>query len=176
LSTEAEEKEAEAEGRAPPEEKAPVRFSDNDFLYGTEDPQADRCPYGAHIRRANPRDSLMPGSMEQVSISNRHRILRVGRLYQPDKKENPGLLFMCINGDIERQFEFIQQTWLVSPAFHGLVGEQDPLTSNQEGTGYVVPSQDGPVRLEPLPQFVKTLGGGYFFMPGRSLLAFLGGR
>lgn len=153
----------------------PARFSDNDFLFGTEDPQATRCPFGAHIRRANPRDSLLPGSMEQVSISNRHRILRVGRLYKPDEGRQPGLLFMCLNGDIERQFEFVQQTWLVSPSFHGLSGEQDPLTSNCDGTGYVVPSHDGPVRLKPLPQFVTTLGGGYFFMPGRSLLAWLGG-
>ena len=155
-----------------------ARKADNDFLYGVEDPQALRCPFGAHIRRANPRDSLAPGSMEQVSISNRHRMLRVGRLYRPGKGEKPGLMFMCLNGDIERQFEFIQQTWLVSPAFHGLTGEQDPLNSAGKGDaarGYLVPTMDGPVRLNPLPRFVTTLGGGYFFMPSRSLLAFLGG-
>jgi deferrochelatase/peroxidase EfeB len=155
----------------------PSTRGDNDFLFGVEDPQAMRCPFGAHIRRANPRDSLAPGSMEQVSISNRHRIYRLGRLYQPAPGEKEGLLFMCINGDIERQFEFIQQTWLVSPAFHGLTGEQDPLNSNggAGSTGYLVPSQDGPVRLKPLPRFVRTLGGGYFFMPGRALLKYLGG-
>src|SRR6185369_9651885 len=38
---------------------------DNDFLFGTEDPQGLRCPFGAHIRRANPRDSLSPGSQDQ---------------------------------------------------------------------------------------------------------------
>jgi deferrochelatase/peroxidase EfeB len=166
-----------AEGRSiePPSE--PSRHGDNDFLYGVEDPQATRCPFGAHVRRANPRDSLMPGSMEQVSISNRHRLLRVGRLYQPKEGRDPGLLFMCLNGDIERQFEFIQQTWLTSPAFHGLVGEQDPLTSDGRGnaTGYIVPTHDGPVRLKPLKRFVRTLGGGYFFLPSRSLLAYLGG-
>ena len=113
--------------------------------------------------------------MEQVSISNRHRILRVGRLYQEQEGRDPGLLFMCLNGDIERQFEFIQQTWLISPAFHGLVGEQDPISTNCAGTGYAIPTHDGPVRLQPLPQFVTTLGGGYFFMPGRALLAYLGG-
>ena len=158
---------------APPTE--PSHKGDNDFLFGIEDPEALRCPYGAHIRRANPRNSLAPGSMEQVSISNRHRIYRVGRLYEPEEGDNPGLLFMCLNGDIERQFEFIQQTWLVSPAFHGLVGEQDPLNSNAgpDSTGYVVPSHDGPVRLKPLPTFVKTLGGGYFFMPGRAMLSYL---
>jgi hypothetical protein len=155
---------------------SPNPRGDNDFLFGVEDPEALRCPFGAHIRRANPRDSLMPGSKDQVDISNRHRIYRLGRLYAPAKDRDPGLFFMCLNADIERQFEFIQQTWLVSPAFHGLVGEQDPLTSSGDGkaTGYVVPSHDGPVRLKPLPKFVTTLGGGYFFMPGRSLLQWMG--
>ncbi len=165
----------EATPIAPPTE--PSARGDNDFLFGVEDPQAVRCPFGAHIRRANPRDSLDPGSMEQVSISNRHRILRVGRLYTPEGNGHPGLLFMCLNGDIERQFEFVQQTWLVSPAFHGLIGEQDPLNSHggDKTTGYLVPTLDGPVRLKRLPQFVRTLGGGYYFMPSRSLLRFLGG-
>jgi deferrochelatase/peroxidase EfeB len=155
----------------------PSSDQDNDFLYGVEDPQALRCPTGAHIRRANPRDTRMPGSLEQVSISNRHRIRRVGRLYAPEPGRKPGLLFMCLNGDIERQFEFVQQTWLSNPGFQGLSGEQDPLINNMTKTslGYTVPSHDGPARLAPVPSFVRTLGGGYFFMPGRSLLAFLGG-
>jgi deferrochelatase/peroxidase EfeB len=148
---------------------------DNDFLFGLEDPRGVRCPLGAHVRRANPRESFMPGSSEQISISNRHRILRVGRLYEPQEGRKPGLLFMCLNGDIERQFEFVQQTWLVSPTFHGLVGEQDPLFSSDTtpGVGFRMPTQDGPIRLKPLPQFVRTLGGGYFFVPSRSLLSFL---
>jgi deferrochelatase/peroxidase EfeB len=167
-----------AEGTAIAAPARPSHLGDNDFLFGVEDPQALRCPFGAHIRRANPRDSLLPGSMEQVSISNRHRILRVGRLYRPEENKRPGLLFMCLNGDIERQFEFIQQTWLVSPSFHGLVGEQDPLTSHggAGSTGYLMPTQDGPVRLKPLGNWVHTLGGGYYFMPGRAMLAYLANR
>jgi hypothetical protein len=34
---------------------------------------------------------------------------------------------MCLNADIERQFEFIQQTWLRAPSFHGLRSEVDPV-------------------------------------------------
>ena len=154
----------------------PAPRADNDFLFGEEDPEALRCPYGAHIRRANPRDSFSPGSTEQIEISNRHRILRVGRFYQPQGNQHPGLLFMCLNGDIERQFEFIQQTWLGSMSFHGLVGEQDPIVGGDPScTGYLVPSRDGPIRLMPLRRFVKVLGGGYFFMPSRRLLRYLGG-
>ena len=109
----------------------PSSRQDNDFLYGIEDPQALRCPVGAHIRRGNPRDTLLPGSLEQVAISNRHRIRRVGRLYQEGPGEKPGLLFMCLNGDIERQFEFVQQTWLANSGFQGLDRQQDPLINDR---------------------------------------------
>ena len=43
-------------------------LQDNDFLFGTEDPEAVRCPFGSHVRRANPRDSLSPGSQDQIDI------------------------------------------------------------------------------------------------------------
>ncbi|MEG3166524.1 hypothetical protein U1701_18290 [Sphingomonas sp. PB2P19] len=148
---------------------------DNDFLFGTEDPQGLRCPYGAHVRRANPRDSLSPGSMEQVEIANRHRILRVGRGFAARDGKQSGLMFMCLNGDIERQFEFIQQTWMGSVKFHGLNKEADPIA----GTGlagsndFTIPVRTGPVALEPLPRFVTVRGGGYFFVPGRQLLQYL---
>ncbi len=148
---------------------------DNDFLLGSEDPEGLRCPFGAHIRRANPRDSLEPGSQDQIDISNRHRILRVGRTYVAQRGQKDGLLFMCLNGDLERQFEFVQQTWLGSETFHGLSGERDPLAGDHAGCpqGFTVPTRDGPVRLQPMSRFVTPRGGGYFFLPGRKLLQFL---
>jgi deferrochelatase/peroxidase EfeB len=147
----------------------------NDFLFGTEDPEGMRCPFGAHIRRANPRDSLDPGSADEISIVNRHRIMRVGRQYVPGDGADPGILFMCLNGDIERQFEFVQQTWLKRPSFHGLTCEKDPLLGDGEhgACGFTIPSRDGPILLNPMPAFVKTRGGGYFFLPGKRLIEFL---
>jgi len=148
---------------------------DNDFLFGTEDPQGLRCPFGAHVRRANPRESLAPGSNDQIAISNRHRILRVGRGYRGSKGETAGLMFMCLNADIERQFEFVQQTWMGSTKFHGLSAEADPIVGRGlEGCdGFTVPTRRGPVGLGRLPQFVTMRGGGYFFLPGRQLLNYL---
>lgn len=148
---------------------------DNDFLFGTEDPQGTRCPYGAHIRRANPRDSLSPGSMEQVEITNRHRILRIGRGFSAHDDRNSGLMFMCLNGDLERQFEFIQQTWMGSTKFHGLNVETDPIavTGQVGNNGFTIPVRTGPVALEPMPRFVTLRGGGYFFVPGRQLIRYL---
>ncbi|MDH0863906.1 hypothetical protein [Mitsuaria sp. GD03876] len=162
---------ADKQGAAPRRDIKP----DNDFLFGTEDPQGLRCPFGAHVRRANPRESLSRGSNDQIAISNRHRILRVGRGYLGQGGKTEGLMFMCLNGDIERQFEFIQQTWMGSTKFHGLSAETDPIAGRglPGGDGFTIPTRRGPVGLKSLPQFVTVRGGGYFFLPGRQLLNYL---
>ncbi len=150
-------------------------ITENGFQLGSEDPEALRCPFGAHIRRTNPRDTLIPGSDAQISITNRHRILRVGRQYVPQSGQKPGLLFMCLNGDLERQFEFVQQTWALSSSFQALSGEQDPLLGSGElgKNGFTIPTRDGPVKLSPMAQFVQMRGGGYFFLAGKRLIDYL---
>ncbi len=162
------------------ESKSQPIIEANDFWLGREDPEALRCPYGAHIRRANPRDSLEPGSDDQVAISNRHRIMRIGRKYAVKPGQKPGILFMALAGDIERQFEFTQQTWL-----HGniislacptsLVDEHDAITGGgtRENTGFTIPTRDGPVRLDAPPRMVAVRGGGYFFLAGKRLIDWL---
>jgi len=93
------------------------------ILVRPKDPEALRCR-SALIFAVLIRATSRSGSRSDRHF-HRHRLLRVGRFYQPDEGKNPGLLFMCLNADIDRQFEFVQQTWLASPSFHGLVGEQD---------------------------------------------------
>ncbi|OHV88182.1 cytochrome P450 [Mesorhizobium sp. ORS 3428] len=155
----------------------PGRGADNDFALGAEDPQGHRCPLGSHIRRSNPRDSLGEDRETQIRIGKRHRILRVGRTYEKkgrDGKAEKGLLFMCLNADIERQYEFIQQTWVSSNSFQGLVGEKDPTIGARDGGGrFSIPSWEKVTVLKDMPQFVTTKGGGYFFMPSRSALRYL---
>jgi hypothetical protein len=86
---------------------------------------------------------------------------------------------MCLNADLERQFEFIQQTWLQSPTFAALTGEDDPVVGSRRTSngvtvdGFTIPTREAPVRLRAMPEFVRTLGGGYYFVPGRSLLRYL---
>ena len=53
----------------------------NNFEYAKLDPSGARCPFGAHIRRANPRDGSPPDPATSLARSNRHRLLRRGRSY-----------------------------------------------------------------------------------------------
>ncbi len=118
---------------------------ENDFGYGT-DPFGKRCPVGAHIRRANPRDSLAISQNDPAREVRRHRIIRRGRSYgepipgamsddgaidikklQFESQQPRGLFFLCLNTDIGRQFEFILQTWVNNPKFDGGYEEVDPL-------------------------------------------------
>ena len=148
---------------------------DNNFRYRREDPQGLNCPLGAHVRRANPRDSLGDDVETQIGLSNRHRVLRVGRPYRNVETDEQGLMFMCLNADIERQFEFVQQTWLSNTSFHDLMGESDVFTSGKcpMSTRFTIPTAQGRKTLSGLEQFVVTKGSGYFFMPGRQALQFL---
>ena len=111
-----------------------------------------------------------------MNVTNRHRILRVGRSYrdQPEKSDKPGLLFMCLNADIERQFEFIQQTWVLNPRFHGLQNEADPMLAGTiSEVRMTIPTPNGPLPVKGLEDFVTVRGGGYFFMPGRACIRYL---
>jgi Dyp-type peroxidase family len=148
----------------------------NEFGFA-DDPHGVGCPIGAHIRRANPRDSLGPDVASALRSAGRHRMLRRGRPYgpplpdgMPDDGHERGLVFICLNGDIERQFEFVQQNWIGNPSFGGLYGEADPLI----GAGPLTMQADGVRRrVTGLSGFVTVRGGQYFFLPGLSALRYL---
>lgn len=147
---------------------------DNNFLLGKEDPTGHLCPYGSHIRRSNPRDSFVPHDKEQLDIVNRHRILRRGRFYTDPETQKKGLLFLCFNADIERQFEFIQQTWCQARKFMGLDNEVDAIIGRGRKMGRVtIPTERGPLFLTGIPDMVTVVGGEYFFTPSRSALEYL---
>jgi Dyp-type peroxidase family len=156
----------------------------NAFCYAEVDPEGLRCPLGAHVRRVNPRDSLGEDPAESLRSVNRHRLLRRGVIYGPklppdveeDDKTPRGVLFFCVNTNIRRQFEFVQQTWINNPKFAGLYDNKDPLLGDNDGHGQIV-IQDAPLRqrLAGPPRLVSVRGGGYFFLPGIAALCFLAG-
>jgi deferrochelatase/peroxidase EfeB len=151
----------------------------NGFTFGADDPQGVRCPLGAHIRRANPRDGLQPDDPAGRTLANRHRLLRRGRPYtvrDGARITEKGLLFACICSDLERQFEFVQQTWVNAPSFHGLKAEVDPLLGDGAARAFTIPTAAGAVRVTELQRFVTPRAGGYYFLPSRAALAYLASR
>ena len=179
----------------------PANNPENGFTYDS-DPRGIQCPLGAHIRRANPRTTDLPGHssclsgllrslgipraacrQDLIASTRFHRLLRRGREYgvalppeealqpAPTDEQPRGLQFACINANISRQFEFIQNAWLMSRKFNGMTDENDPLL----GSGNFSIPQDGALRriLLDMPQFVRVRGGAYFFMPGIRALRFL---
>lgn len=156
----------------------------NDFRYHAADEAGLRCPIGAHIRRANPRDSLdpNPGSSASIAVSKHHRLLRRGRSYGPrltvdralERGDGAarGLYFMCLNTNLPRQFEFVHQTWALSPKFAGLYDEPDPILT--VGGSFSIPARPVRRRFTNLPRFVTVLGGAYFLLPGIRAVRYLG--
>jgi Dyp-type peroxidase family len=161
----------------------PALADSNDFRYQIADADGQRCPVGAHIRRTNPRDSLdpRPGTAHSVEVTNHHRLLRRGRSYGPrlpiddaladEGDDTPrGLYFICLNTNLSRQFEFVQQTWVRSPKFAGLYDEPDPILA---GGSFSIPTETVRRRLADVPRFVTVRGGAYFFLPGIRALRYV---
>jgi Dyp-type peroxidase family len=153
---------------------------DNSFGFKKTDPHGLGCPFGSHVRRANPRDSLakdLASAQTLLDAANNHRILRRGRKYGttlPDRDRDDdterGLLFMCLNTDIARQFEFVQQTWLLNRNFHTLFDETDPLVGPKGQ--FTIPDQ--PLRrIVAVETFIQSAGGEYFFLPSIPALSYL---
>jgi deferrochelatase/peroxidase EfeB len=155
-------------------------FPQNAFGFIRNDPHGHGCPLGSHVRRANPRDGLAKdeaAAQTLLDAANNHRILRRGRKYgktiqdpRTDDRQDRGLLFICLNTDIARQFEFIQQTWLLNRNFATLFDETDPL---------VGPKGNFTIREQPLRRivevetFIRMAGGEYFFLPSMPALNYL---
>lgn len=162
----------------------------NDFSYAA-DPDQRACPYAAHIRKANPRDDPPEGKAETL----KHRIIRSAIPFGPEvmpgettTKHSRGLMFVCYQASIERQFEFIQRQYASNPCFIG--GKRRPGSSEPVSPGYdpiagQAPRGGARTMDEPIPnypvgnrrstldmpeQFVVLTAAGYFFMPSISAL------
>jgi Dyp-type peroxidase family len=140
---------------------------DNDFRYAL-DPSGYICPRGAHIRRTNPRDGLVGGGQ----VSRRHRIIRRGMPYDgrgEDGKPKRGLIFMCFNADIERQFEFVLTQWCNNGNAFWLGNDRDFFVGADRGADKMTIEGDVPFLLR-RRQVVFTRGCQYLLMPGLNAL------
>lgn len=164
----------------------------NDFVFKTRDPRGFRCPAHAHVRKVNPRGTT-PRTSE--AGERRRRIARRGIPFgkpmpeicdseqtDPNPAADRGLLFMCFQANVERQFEFIQRTWVDNPNFPDNVLNlpfqddtgDDPLTGQDNNEKQRWPKQwgnDAAGRTKHNFEAAVTLKGGeYFFTPSLPFL------
>jgi Dyp-type peroxidase family len=165
----------------------------NDFRYG-DDEVGFRTPHLAHLRRANPRDSLPKDSVVQP---RNHRIIRRKMPYGPYLDEGAeddgvarGIVFRVYNADLVSQFEMVQSLWMASGNAAGglstdqdvVAGLTDPAAAGEDklGSTFTIPCPGQIKTLYGIPHFVTLRGGEYFFVPGLKaldwLIATVGGK
>ena len=145
----------------------------NAFTY-SGDPRGLACPLGAHVRRANPRDSLG----WRTERTKRHRIIRRGMPYgkrlaegaREDDGQPRGLIFVCLNASISRQFELVQRHWLLDGDAFGLGADKDMLLAPEDPLGKMTVPGRPPRFLAPQRQLVTVRGGEYLLVPGLAAL------
>ncbi len=161
-----------------------------DFTYN-DDIDGAKCPLSAHTRRINPRGSLEYGVKDAFNtpgaLVNRRRILRRGLPYGKVKDQtsdggNHGIIFMALNADIKRQFEFIQQQWINYANDFKQGNDKEVLLGNHSAKdpGKVVfevePGSGKPPHfVNNIPRLVETRGGDYFFIPSITALKMIAG-
>jgi Dyp-type peroxidase family len=165
-----------------PERADPAIVADphriNGFGYA-DDAQGLRCPLGAHIRRANPRDDA---PFFGGRLTNRHRIIRRGRPYGPPLAEGSleddgvdrGLVFVCFASSLWRQYETIQSLWIDDGSPFGMGADKDFLIGCPgDPAGKMTIQGSPPFFLSPQPQFVTMRGGEYLYQPSLSALRWI---
>ena len=157
------------------------------FPQSKADPAGITCPWAAHIRKVNTRDSGSDTGGRDSTYAR--RLLRVGVPFgsplankYAETKDDPlkgerGLLFLSIQASIEDQFEFLQTRWMGDPSRPKMPGGHD-LVVGQNGA----PGEDRVRRctifgsgvqqasVATSAQWIIPTGGGYFFLPSLSAL------
>jgi len=156
-----------------------------DFTYN-EDMHGAKCPFSAHLRRINPRGSLEFGVKDAYetpgALVNRRRIIRrglpYGKVKDPARDDgNHGIIFMALNADIQRQFEFVQQQWINYANDFKEGNDKEVLLGNHDANNpgkVVLHAEPGsgkpPHFVSNIPRLVETRGGDYFFIPSITAL------
>ncbi|WP_407180123.1 Dyp-type peroxidase [Bradyrhizobium sp. STM 3562] len=143
---------------------------------------ASRCPFGAHIRRTNPRG----GQIVQRVANHSRRLVRRGMPYGPaydpanpdTARQERGLLGNFIGASLGAQFEAMCCDWVnVGLQDPRVTGSNDPLIgANEPETSWfdLLLKSGATIRLCGLPRFVQTRGGAYTFLPSISAIRYLG--
>jgi len=146
----------------------------NNFNY-QNDSNGSKCPFQGHIRKVNPRSVSTKSRIEE----REHRIARRGITYGKRKKDmedrpenGVGLLFMCFQADIAKQFEHLQR--MANDTTNGLdpiIGQtSDKKTPLQQQWPCEWAGKNRKTQPFDFQGFVTLKGGEYFFAPSISFL------
>ena len=138
-----------------------------DFNYDA-DPQGDRVPLAAHIRKVNPRiaGQERPILRRGVPFGPHFNINRREPDGGPPFPFDRGLLFIGYQESIKHQFEFVQQRWANDHTFPDQDDPpgQDPIIGQGSGNRDFKLRNGGKGVLT-LASWVTMTGGDYFFSP-----------
>jgi predicted acylesterase/phospholipase RssA len=150
----------------PPEPKPEESFN------FTDDTEGFGCPFGAHIRRTNPRgDPIAPQRLRPL--------FRRGMPYGPKycdgtKHEQRGLIGLFFCASIEDQFEVVMSEWIEKKPMgpRHLGNAKDPLVGHHDDEAFFhIPQENGSgIKLTGFEPFVTTRGTLYAFFPSLSAL------
>jgi Dyp-type peroxidase family len=159
----------------------------NAYPLAKADPAGVTCPWAAHVRKVNTRDSA--SDIGGATSTQTKRLLRVGVPFgrslpaeakygdAPDPDAgNRGLLFLSIQSSIEEQFEFLQSRWMnddarpKTPGGHDMIVGQNGATPDgiRRCTLFGAGLAQAEVRAK--VQFVIPTGGAYLFVASISAL------
>jgi deferrochelatase/peroxidase EfeB/predicted acylesterase/phospholipase RssA len=137
-----------------------------------DDKQGFGCPFGAHIRRTNPRgDTIAPARLRPLF----RRGMPYGRKYgDGTEHEKRGLIGLFFCASIEDQFEVVVSEWVEKKPMgpRHLGNAKDPLVGHHDDEAFFhIPQENGPgIKLTGFEPFVTTCGTLYAFFPSLSAL------
>lgn len=151
------------------------------------DPVGITCPWAAHIRKVNTRDSGSDTGGRDSTYSR--RLLRIGvpfgkplknryaELKDDPEKGQRGLLFLSIQSSIDDQFEFLTSRWMGDPSrpkmpggHDLLVGQNDAPDENRVRRCIIFGSGLQQANVATNAQWIIPSGGDYFFVPAITAL------
>jgi deferrochelatase/peroxidase EfeB len=150
----------------------------NDFHYD-QDPAGTRSPFHSHVRKTNPRGDVPRVIGAPADFERARRIVRRRITYgeRPDLVDGSGgtaepstgvgLLFMSFQGNLD-QFAIQQEGSDSNDFVRAGVGVDAVIGQSSEPVAQTWPS-DGTVTFT-MANFVKLLGGEYFFAPSMAFL------
>jgi deferrochelatase/peroxidase EfeB len=147
----------------------------NNFTYEADD-KGEKCPFAAHIRRANPRNSFQGRPAP--------RLVRRGMSFdESEAGGGKGLVFMAYNASIAEQYETIQRWINGGNSTDVAAGHNDPVMGVAPPIGVLDKAErvfrfvEGTevVRVRMPKSFVSLHWGLYLFIPSRTALSRLCG-